>query len=56
MAPGVGAKVSWTTARLVAEALDHGLHMVEDPSTIKLLGHTKFVELVILELLLGQKG
>ena len=28
MALTVGAKVSWTTTRLVAEALDHGLHVI----------------------------
>jgi type III secretion system FlhB-like substrate exporter len=47
MALVVGAKVSWTTARLVVEALDHGLHVVEDPLMIKLLGRTKFVDLVV---------
>jgi hypothetical protein len=46
MAPVVGAKVPWTTARLVQEALDLGLHVVEDPM-IKLLGRTKFVDLVV---------
>ena len=39
--------MSWTTARLVQEALDIGLHVVEDPPMIKLLGRTKFVDLVV---------
>ena len=56
MLPRVGAKVSWTTTRLVAEALDHGFHVVKDPPMIKPLGRTKFVELVVLALLVGRKG
>ena len=47
MAIVVGAKVPWTTARLVQEALDLGLHVVEDPPMIKLLGRTKFVDMVV---------
>ena len=47
MAPVVGAKVPWITARLVQEALDLGLHVVEVPPMIKLLGRTKFVDLVV---------
>ena len=47
MAPIAGAKVPWTTARLVQEALDIDLHVVEDPPMIKLLGRTKFVDLVV---------
>ena len=47
MTPIIGAKMPWTTARLVQEALDIGLHVVEDPPMIKLLGRTKFVDLVV---------
>lgn len=47
MALGVEAHVSWTIARFVAEALDHRLHVVEDPRMIKLLGRVKFVDLVV---------
>jgi hypothetical protein len=47
MSPVIGAKVPWTTARLVQEALDVGLHVVEDPAMVKLLGRTKFVDLVV---------
>lgn len=47
MALIVETKVSWTTAILVQEALDFGLHVIEDPPIIKFLGRTKFVDLVI---------
>jgi hypothetical protein len=47
MAPIVGAKVSWTTARFVQEALDLGLHVVEDAPMVKLIGRTKFIDLVV---------
>ena len=47
MAPVVGAKVPWTIAKLVQEALDLSLHVVEDPPMIKLLRCTKFVDLVV---------
>ena len=56
MAPIVEAKVSWTIARLVAEALDYGLHMVEDPPMIKFLGCTKLVELVVFGVVGWQEG
>lgn len=41
------ALVSWTTAKLVPEALKHHLHVVEDPTMIHLLGRAKFVELIV---------
>ena len=47
IAPIVGAMVPWTIVRLVQEALDIGLHVVKDPPMIKLLEHTKFVDLVV---------
>jgi hypothetical protein len=46
--PVVEAKMPWTTARFVQEALDLGLHVVEDPPMIKLLGRAKFVDLVLI--------
>ena len=39
--------VPWTIVKLVQEALDIGLHVVKDPPMIKLLEHTKFVDLVV---------
>lgn len=56
MAPTNRAKVSWTIARLVAEVLDHGLHVVEDPPMIKLFGHTKFMKLVVFGIVGWQEG
>jgi hypothetical protein len=43
----IGVKVPWTTARLVQETLDLGLHVVENPPMIKFLRRTKFVDLVV---------
>ena len=37
----------WTTAHLVPEALRHSLHVVEDPALMKLLGRSKFVDMVV---------
>ena len=37
----------WTTAQLVPEALRHSLHVVEDPALMKLLGRSKFVDMVV---------
>ena len=56
MTPIIGAKMPWTTARLVQEALDIGLHVVEDPPMIKLLGRTKFVDLVVKDTVGWQEG
>lgn len=47
MAAEVGAHVSWIIARLVSEALDHCLRVLEDPQLIMLLKHVKFGEMVI---------
>ena len=56
MASIVGAKVPWTIVMLVQEALDLGLHIVEDPPMIKLLGCTKFVDLVVKATVGWQEG
>ena len=40
-------QLPWTTAKLVHEALQHRLHVVEDPALIALLGRTKFVDMVV---------
>ena len=56
MAPIVGAKVSWTIARLVIEVMDHGLHVIKNPPMIKLFGHTKFVGLVVFGTVGWQEG
>lgn len=37
----------WTTAKLCTEALKHRLHVEEDPALILLLGHSKFVDMVV---------
>ena len=56
MTPVVGAKVPWTTARFVQKALDLGLHVVGDLPMIKLLGRTKFVDLVVRGTIGWQEG
>lgn len=47
VAAGAIAHVSWTTTKLIPEALKQHLHVLEDPGMIKLLGRAKFMELVI---------
>ena len=39
--------VAWTTAKLVPEALQHRLHVLEDPPLIQILGQAKFVDMVV---------
>ena len=41
------AQVPWTTAKLVPEALQHNLHVVEDPPLMQLIGRAKFVDMVV---------
>jgi hypothetical protein len=52
----IQAPVSWTTAKLVPEALKHSLHVVEDPTMIHLLGRAKFLELIVFGPVGWQKG
>jgi hypothetical protein len=40
-------QLPWTTAKLVPEALQQRLHVVEDPALIALLGRSKFVDMVV---------
>ena len=49
-------QVSWTTAKLVPEALQHRLHVLEDPPLIQILGRAKFVDMVVFGPLGWQQG
>jgi hypothetical protein len=42
-----GVEVSWTTARLVPEALEANFHALEDDDMIKWLGRATFVDICI---------
>jgi hypothetical protein len=52
----IQAPVSWTTAKLVPEALKHSLHVVEDSAMIHLLGRAKFMELIVFSPVGWQEG
>ena len=44
------------TAKLVPEALKHKVHVVKDPALIQLLGRSKFVDMVVFNVVGWQQG